>query len=39
MRAVIVIEREDRHTIELFLTPPGRPEVLAELTVYERTKR
>jgi hypothetical protein len=39
MRTVIVIEREDRHTIELFLTPPGRPEVLAERTVYERTKR
>jgi hypothetical protein len=38
MRTVIEIEDEDRHVIELYLTPPpGRSEILVERTIYART--
>lgn len=37
MRTLIRIESPDRHTIELYLTPPGRPEQLATRAVYTRT--
>jgi hypothetical protein len=36
MRTVITIESNDRHVFELYFTPPGGGEVLADRTVYER---
>ena len=36
MRTVIRIEDNDRHTFELYLTPPGEPEILADRKVYTR---
>jgi hypothetical protein len=36
MRTVIRIESEDRHVMELYLTPPGADELLADRSVYTR---
>jgi hypothetical protein len=36
MRTVIQIDSADRHTIELYLTPPGGSEKLIDKSVYER---
>src|SRR5262245_46088483 len=36
MRTVILIENNDRHTFELYVTPPGEPEILADRKVYTR---
>jgi hypothetical protein len=36
MRTVITIRSDDRHTIELYFTPPGRQEQLVDRVVYER---
>jgi hypothetical protein len=36
MRTVIRIESPDRHVIELYFTPPGKPEMLATRMVYTR---
>jgi hypothetical protein len=37
-RAVIIIENNDRHTFELYFTPPGGKEQLVDRSVYTRTK-
>jgi hypothetical protein len=39
MRTVITIESRDRHTFELYFTPPGRPEVLVDRKVYTRVAK
>ena len=39
MRTVIRIESVDRHIIELYFTPPGKPEVLATRAVYTRVNQ
>jgi len=36
MRTVIRIEGPDRHVVELYFTPPGKPEMLATRAVYTR---
>jgi hypothetical protein len=36
MRTVIAIESRDRHTFELYFTPPGGKEILADRTIYTR---
>jgi hypothetical protein len=36
MRTVIRIENNDRHVFELYFTPPGQPEILADRKVYTR---
>jgi hypothetical protein len=36
MRTVISIESEDRHVFELYVTPPGGRELLADRKVYTR---
>jgi hypothetical protein len=36
MRTTILIEGPDRHVFELYFTPPGKPEVLAQCAVYTR---
>jgi hypothetical protein len=36
MRTEISIESDDRHTFNLYFTPPGKPEVLALRAVYTR---
>ncbi|MFF8844956.1 DUF1579 family protein [Streptomyces sp. NPDC015127] len=36
MRTVISIRSDDRHTIDLYFTPPGQPERLVDRVVYER---
>jgi hypothetical protein len=36
MRTVIRIESNDRHTFELYVTPPGEPERLADRKIYTR---
>jgi hypothetical protein len=36
MRTLIQIDNNDRHTIELHFTPPGKPEVLATRQIYTR---
>ena len=36
MRTVIRIESNDRHTFELYVTPPGEQELLADRKVYTR---
>lgn len=38
MRTVIRIESNDRHVFELWFTPPGRAEVLADRMVFTRVK-
>jgi hypothetical protein len=38
MRTVMIIESNDRHTFELYFTPPGQKEVLATRAVYTRVK-
>jgi hypothetical protein len=38
-RTAIHIDSEDRHTFELFFTPPGKPEQLADRSVYTRVAR
>jgi hypothetical protein len=37
MRTVIQIENDDRHIIELYFTPPGRPEMLIDRSIYTRS--
>ena len=37
-RTVIRIENDDRHVFELYFTPPGRKEQLADRSVYTRVK-
>jgi hypothetical protein len=37
-RTVIHIENNDRHTIELYFTPPGGKEQLADRSIYTRMK-
>ncbi len=39
MRTVIHIEGPDRHVIELFFDPPGKPEILIDRSVYTRIPR
>jgi hypothetical protein len=39
MRTVIRIEHNDRHVIELYFTPPGGTEVLADRSVYTRVEK
>jgi hypothetical protein len=39
MRTVIQIEGPDKHVFELYFTPPGKPEVLADRMVFTRIKR
>jgi hypothetical protein len=39
MRTVITIESPDKHMIELFFTPPGGKEVLADRTTYSRLSK
>jgi hypothetical protein len=36
MRTVIKIENADRHVIELYFTPPGKKEILAQRATYTR---
>ncbi len=36
MRTVISIESQDRHVFELYVTPPGAREFLADQKVYRR---
>jgi hypothetical protein len=36
MRTVIKIENADRHVIELYFTPPGKQEILAQRAIYTR---
>ena len=36
MRTVVEIESHDRHTIQLFFTPPGRSGILIDKSVYSR---
>jgi hypothetical protein len=36
MRTVIRIESDDRHVFDLYFTPPGKPEILADRKVYTR---
>jgi hypothetical protein len=36
MRTVITIEDNDHHVLELYFTPPGKPEVLATRQLYTR---
>jgi hypothetical protein len=36
MGTVIAIEANDRHVLELYFTPPAKPEVLATRQVYTR---
>ncbi|MER7500534.1 DUF1579 family protein [Nonomuraea pusilla] len=36
MRTVIKIRSNDRHTFEIYFTPPGRPERLVDRVVYTR---
>ena len=38
MRTVIKIEGPDRHVIELYFTPPGKKEILAQRAIYTRAK-
>jgi quinol monooxygenase YgiN len=38
MRTVIRIESKDRHVVELYFTPPGGKEQLADRSVYTRMK-
>jgi len=38
MRTVIRIENDDRHVFEIYFTPPGRKEVLADRMVFTRMK-
>jgi len=38
MRTVIRIESNDRHVFELYFTPPGGKEVLADRMVFTRIK-
>ena len=38
MRTSIQIENENRHIIELYFTPPGRPEMLIDRSIYTRSK-
>jgi Protein of unknown function (DUF1579) len=38
MRTVIQIEDDDRHLIELYFTPPDRPEILIDRSIYTRIK-
>lgn len=37
-RVVIRIEGDDRHVMELYFTPPGEAEILADRSVYTRMK-
>src|SRR5262245_13901324 len=37
-RTVIRIHSEDRHDIDLYFTPPGRPEMLIDHSVYTRLR-
>jgi hypothetical protein len=37
-RTVIRIENNNRHVFELYFTPPGKKEFLADRTVYTRVK-
>lgn len=36
MRTLVEIESHDRHAISLFFTPPGRPEILIDKSLYTR---
>ncbi|MEU4544384.1 hypothetical protein [Nonomuraea dietziae] len=36
MRTVITIGSKNRHTFDLYFTPPGRPERLVDRVVYTR---
>jgi len=38
MRTVIQIEGPDRHVIDLYFDPPGKPEILIDRSVYTRIK-
>jgi Protein of unknown function (DUF1579) len=38
MRTVIKIENPDRHVMELYFTPPGKKEILAQRAIYTRAK-
>jgi hypothetical protein len=39
MRTVIKIENNDSHILELYFTPPGKPEVLATRQIYSRVNQ
>jgi hypothetical protein len=39
MRTVIAFESNDRHVIELYFTPRGKPEMLATRAVYTRVRQ
>jgi hypothetical protein len=36
MRTSVEIESPDRHILQLFFMPPGRPEILIDKSVYSR---
>lgn len=38
MRTVIAIENADRHVLEIYFTPPGGTEILADRAIYTRVK-
>lgn len=38
MRTVITIENNDRHVLEIYFTPPGEPERLADRAIFTRVK-
>jgi hypothetical protein len=38
MRTVIRIESNDRNVFEIYFTPPGRKEILADRMVFTRVK-
>lgn len=38
MRTVIRVENRDRHVFEIYFTPPGRTEVLADRMVFTRMR-
>jgi hypothetical protein len=38
MRTVIHIESDDRHVFELYFTPPGGAEVLADRMIFTRVR-